>query len=354
MKKLIIGIALALVLAVAAVPVVAANGQESLDHVVISPDPGVVIPGGLLQFSATSEDADNDTVVGVNYTWEVVAGGGTINSNGLFTAGVTTGTFTDTIKVTASKGGITKYDYAKVIVANHGELYEVVISPDPALVEISHSLPFSFTAKDAFGAAVAVTPFWEVAGGIGSIDSNTGLFTAFTATGTFTNAIKVTANQAIPSVVKTDTATVKIADRLVLDKVVISPKTATVLVGGIQDFNAIGKNAFGEDILTGVTYSWAVTGAGNTIDVNGKVTAGFIPGTFTVTVTANQTSNSISKTDTALVKVVTESEEHEGRVPPGWSKGKKTGWNGGDTPPGWSKGKKTGWNDEDAPPGLMK
>jgi hypothetical protein len=349
MKKLIIGIALALILAVAAVPVVAANGQESLDHVVISPDPGVVIPGGTLQFSATFKDADNDTVVGVNYKWEVVAGGGTIDGNSLFTAGTTTGTFTDTIKVTASKGGITQTDTATVIVANHGELYEVVISPDPALVEISHSLAFSFTAKDAFGGAVVVSHLWEVVGGIGGID-NAGLFTAGVVTGTFPNAIKVTATQAIPSIVKTDTATVKIADRLVLDKVVISPKTATVLVGGTQDFNAIGKNAFNEEILTGISYAWAVTGGG-TIDGNGLFSA-TTTGTFNVTVTATQ--NIISKSDTALVKVVTESEEHEGRVPPGWSHGKKTGWNGGDTPPGWSKGKKTGWNDEDAPPGLMK
>lgn len=31
-------------------------------------------------------------------------------------------------------------------------------------------------------------------------------------------------------------------------------------------------------------------------------------------------------------------------LPPGFSEGNKTGWNGGSTPPGWDKGKKKGWD----------
>lgn len=348
MKKLIIGIALALVLAVAAVPVVAANGQESLDHVVISPDPGVVIPGGLLQFSATSKDADNDTVVGVNYTWEVVAGGGTINSNGLFTAGVTTGTFTDTVKVTASKGGITKYDYAKVIVANHGDLYEVVISPDTATVLPLGTQQYSVAIKDAFGDAVALTPVWEVSGG-GAIIS-TGLFTAGASTGTFT--VKVTANQISKSITKSDTATVKIAIPGDLDSVVISPDSATVLVGGTKLFSAIGKDAY-NNLVVGVTFTWAkVSGVGSIDPGTGLFAAGATVGTSTIRVTASK--GGVTVTADATITVVAEAPGKDYRVPAGWSHGKKTGWNGGDTPPGWSKGKKTGWNDEDAPPGLMK
>ena len=33
-------------------------------------------------------------------------------------------------------------------------------------------------------------------------------------------------------------------------------------------------------------------------------------------------------------------ESAEGHRPPGWDKGKKEGWNGGDEPPGFAKGKK--------------
>ena len=42
----------------------------------------------------------------------------------------------------------------------------------------------------------------------------------------------------------------------------------------------------------------------------------------------------------------------QGSHPPGFSRGLKTGWNGGSVPPGWSKGKKTGWQGHNVPPGL--
>lgn len=349
MKKLIIGIVLALVLAVTAVPVVSASGQKPLDHVVVTPIIATILPGGTQQFSATAQDTDNETIVGVTYTWGVVAGGGTIDGIGLFTAGITPGTFTNTIQVTAFKGGITETAYATVIVAIPGLLDHVVISPDAATVQPSDTQQFSATAQDAFNQAVAgVTYGWEVVASGGIIDG-TGLFTAGVTPGTFTNNIKVTATQT--SIIKTDTATVKVAVPGVLDYVVISPDTATVPVGGIQQFNATGKDAFNQTVV-GVTYGWEVVSGVGIIDSTGKFTAGSELGTSTVRVTANQTN--ISKIDTAVVTVAAESEEHEFRVPPGWSKGKKTGWNGGDTPPGWAKGKKTGWDGEDSPPGLSK
>jgi len=351
MKKLIIGIALALVLAVTAIPIASADGQKPLDHVVISPDPGVVIPGGTLQFSAVTQDSSNNVVVGAIYTWEVVSGGGTIDSNGLFTTSAGTGTFMNTIKVTASKGGIQKIDYATVIVAYHGELYKVIISPDSATVQPGGTYDFSATAKDAYGQDVVVSILWEVVGGIGSIDSS-GLFTAGAVTGNFIDAIRFTATQAVPSIVKTDTATVKIASAGVLDHVEISPETATVLVGKTQQFSAVGKDAF-NNTVAGVSFTWTKVSGVGAIDLNtGVFSAGSTPGVCTIRVAAVQ--GIITVYDDAAIKVVTEPTEKEYKVPDGWSKGKKTGWDGGDTPPGWSKGEKTGWNGEDAPPGLLK
>jgi hypothetical protein len=57
-------------------------------------------------------------------------------------------------------------------------------------------------------------------------------------------------------------------------------------------------------------------------------------------------------------------EGEKGR-PPGWSRGDKEGWEGGDLPPGqqkkidsrppgWSKGEKRGWEGKDLPPGQEK
>jgi len=38
--------------------------------------------------------------------------------------------------------------------------------------------------------------------------------------------------------------------------------------------------------------------------------------------------------------------------PPGFSKGRKIGWQGKSMPSGWSEGNKTGWNGYKVPPGL--
>ena len=38
-------------------------------------------------------------------------------------------------------------------------------------------------------------------------------------------------------------------------------------------------------------------------------------------------------------------------VPPGFTRGNKTGWGEGTTPPGWEKGNKTGWGENTTPPG---
>jgi hypothetical protein len=358
MKKLVIGIILALVLTVTAVPLFAFadNGQGTLDHVMISPDPAVMVPGGTQQFTATSYDANNHVLTGVTYLWQVVATGGIIDMNtGYFTAGSTTGTYADTVKVTASKGGVAAViDLATVIVANHGDLYEVAISPETATIQPLGTQQFSVVAKDAFGIEITtgISYLWEVVNLGGAIDPTTGLFTASTATGTFENTVQVTAAQAVTLITKTDTATVKVARLGDLDSVTISPDEATVLVGGNKQFTVTAKDAFDNVISTGVTYVWTVTGAGNVIDTTGKFTAGTIPGTYTITVSATQSLTGIAKSDTATVTVVTE-EEEEGRVPSGWSQGKKTGWQGASVPPGWSKGKKTGWNGEDFPPGLL-
>jgi hypothetical protein len=358
MKKLVIGIILTLVLSATAVPLFAfaANGQGTLDHVTISPDSAVVVPGGAQQFTAKSYDANNHALTGVTYVWQVVAGGGTMDMNtGYFTAGSSIGTYTDSIKVTASKSGVAVTDLATVIVANHGDLYDVVISPETATIQPLGTQQFSAVAKDAFGTEIitGISYLWQIVNLGGAIDPTTGLFTAGTATSTFENTVQVTAAQAVTLITKSDTATVKVARLGDLDSVTISPDEATVLVGDSKQFSVAAKDAFNNDISTGVTCAWTVTGSGNEIDITGKFTADSTPGTYTITVTATQSGTGLMKSDIATVTVIAEEEELEGSVPPGWSHGRKAGWHGSTTPPGWSKGNKTGWNGKDSPPGLL-
>lgn len=352
MKRLIVSILVTLLLTVTAVPVFAANtqGTQVLDHVVISPIPATVATSGTCQFTAVGQDALNQAVSGVSYTWEVVAGGGTINSAGLFTAGTTAGTFTNTILVTAIKGEVTITSNATVTVAVPGLLDHVAISPDTLVSPVSGTQQFTAESHDAFCQVVSdVTYTWEVVSGGGAID-DTGLFIAGTTTGTFTDTVVVTAKKG--DISKTANVTVIIATPGILDHVVISPVTATILTSGTQKFTATAEDAFNQPVTDLTSCTWEVVAEGGTIDDTGLFTAGTIAGTYTDTVNVTVVKGDISVTARATVTINTPNE-NESRNPPGWLHGKKTGWHGADTPPGWSKGKKTGWNGENMPPGKM-
>lgn len=118
MRKRIIGIFVALVLIGAMFPLVpvSARALDSLDHVVISPSSANITVGGTQQFTTQGQKASNVAIPNLTYSWAVVAGGGTINNTGLFTAANTTGTYTNTVKVTAVQDSIIKIAYASVTV----------------------------------------------------------------------------------------------------------------------------------------------------------------------------------------------------------------------------------------------
>jgi ice-binding like protein len=87
-----------------------------LATITVSPNPATIVINGTQQFVATGRDA-NGNVVAITPTWSVFAGGGAINSgSGQFTAGATTGTFSNTVR--ATQGSI--FGSATVIVTGSG------------------------------------------------------------------------------------------------------------------------------------------------------------------------------------------------------------------------------------------
>ena len=85
-------------------------------HVTVIPAIATLVPGGTKQFSAQVFDGNNVAISGFTYTWYVVNGGGTISSNGLFTAGTTSGRFVDTIQVVATNGPVNGVGKATVVI----------------------------------------------------------------------------------------------------------------------------------------------------------------------------------------------------------------------------------------------
>jgi hypothetical protein len=80
------------------------------------------------------------------------------------------------------------------------------VTPNPVTLPANSTQQFSATGKDANGNAMAINPVWTVVNGGGSIDANTGLFTAGATAGTFSNTVTATSG----SVSGTATVTVTV------------------------------------------------------------------------------------------------------------------------------------------------
>ena len=79
------------------------TSPHTLATITVTPASPTLTAGNTQQFTAVGKDA-NGNDVSITPTWSVEAGGGTIDNNGMFTAGSTAGTFTNTVKATS--GGV--------------------------------------------------------------------------------------------------------------------------------------------------------------------------------------------------------------------------------------------------------
>jgi len=80
------------------------TAPRTLATITVTPASPTLTAGNTQQFTAVGKDA-NGNVVSFTPTWSVSGGAGTIDDNGMFTAGSTAGTFTNA--VTATSGSIT-------------------------------------------------------------------------------------------------------------------------------------------------------------------------------------------------------------------------------------------------------
>jgi hypothetical protein len=228
--------------------------------------------GGTQLLIATGTDAGGNAVK-VNPTWAVVAGGGTIDASGSFVAGSVAGSFPNTI--TATSLGVTAF--ASVTITA-GPLATIVISQGPATLPAGTAFQFTAVGKDVSGNVITIAPVWSVVAGGGVIDASTGVFTAGARTGTFPNTVKAT------SAGITGFRTVTIGAGA-LQRIVVSPATASINTGAVQQFTATGTDAAGNAVA--VTPSWSVVAGGGSVNANsGLFTAGAVAGTYTNTVQA--------------------------------------------------------------------
>ncbi len=255
-----------------------------LASITVTPTPATVGVQGTQQFTAVGRDASGNVVPFIP-TWSLVAGGGTLDQSGLFTAGIVAGTYTNTVQASNNnlKGLAT-------VTVTPGALASITVSPSTATMTIGTTQLYTAVGKDANGNTVVITPTWSVAAGGGSVASS-GIFTAGTVPGVYAGTVKATSG----TISGTAGATVTSG---ALASITVTPNPAAVAIGGAQQFTANGFDASGNSVA--VTPTWSVVAGGGTITaVGGLFTAGTVPGTYTNTVTA--TSGTISGRATVVV-----------------------------------------------------
>jgi hypothetical protein len=325
----------------------------TLDRVLISPENPSINISTNRTFTASGKDVFNDAVNDVALTWSVINGGGSINAtSGVFTAGSQTGTFGNTILVTAVKGDTTRTANTSVTVVDPGILDYVTIIPANPTVPVNTSLSFTAIAKDVSNQTVNDAVFsWSVVNGGGSINATSGVFTAGNTTGSFAGTILVTAAKG--GITKTANTSVTVVVPGVPDHLAISPINPEIAVNANKTFTATAKDSFNR-VIEDVTFTWSVVNGGGSINsTSGVFTAGNVTGRFLNTILVTAVKGSVTLTANTSVTIVAKSpgKGDDSCTPPGWSEGKKNGWHGFQFPPGWFKGFKNGWGGKDINPG---
>jgi hypothetical protein len=173
-----------------------------------------------------------------------------------------------------------------------GRLTTLTVSPNPVTLATGATQQFTVAGSDADGNALQIDgEAWAVVAGGGTINATTGLFTAGTAAGTFTNTIRVTCNGV------TGFATVIVSPGA-LATIVVTPNPGTTPINGTIQYTAVGRDANNNAVA--ITPVWSVTAGGGAINATtGLFTAGPTAGTFANTVRA--TSGTLFGTATAIV-----------------------------------------------------
>ncbi|MCZ7400949.1 MAG: Ig-like domain-containing protein [Candidatus Methanoperedens sp.] len=250
--------------------------------------------GDPLSIYPTSSDLDGDTpVFARNFT------NGTFYTNNgtllLPTTSSDIGIHSWQITVSDRNGSISAANFTVTVTAPTPVLTSITVSPATASAVVGNTQTFTASPKDQFGNPISATVTWGSSNtGVGTITS-AGVFTAISA-GTTT----ITATNGSISGTATVTVTTPTP---VLTSIIVSPATASVVVGNTQTFTASPRDQFGNAISATVTWSSSNTGVG-TITSMGVFTA-ISAGTTTITATSGGVSGTATVTVTALPPVLT-------------------------------------------------
>jgi len=249
----------------------------ALDHIVLSPATATIPAGGSQTYTATGYDPYNNSLGNVTSATTF-----SISPDGSCTGATCTATVPGLHTVTGNNGGKTATATLNVTA---GALNRIVLSPATATITAGGSQTYTATGYDPYNNS------------LGNVTSSTtftispdGSCTGATCTATIAGSHTVTGNDAG----KTATATLNVTAGA-LNRIVLSPATATITAGGSQTYTATGfdqsNNSLG-DVTGATTFTIAPDGS-----CTGATCTATVPGLHTVT------GNNGGKTATATLNV---------------------------------------------------
>ena len=180
-----------------------------IDYVKLVPDTLELACNQIQQLTAEVMDEYGNPIPEAQITWKVPDNrAGSINSDGVFTAGTKSGSFNKGITVTASQNSHSAQTTIAVKILP-GPLDRVKLSPSTLELAPSQSHQFTAEATDAYDNSLPEAILvWKVILNLGIITSD-GMFTAGTQAGVFSEGVTVTAELDNVSVDATASVTVK-------------------------------------------------------------------------------------------------------------------------------------------------
>ena len=266
-----------------------------LAELVASPIQITLLVQDTTRLGATALDQFGNEISDIAFTWSAASPVGSIEENGLFTAGTQAGTYRGFVKVIATQGEQSG-EAATDVTITPGPVSRVVVEPNAVTLDIGETQSFTFSALDEFGNEIADTlAGWAMQDNVGALDGN-GLFRAGTRAGTFAEAIRVDVVKGTERLSASADVSIR-PDPLVT--IEVQPTSIVLLEeGSTQQFTAVGVDQYGNDI-PGLAFLWEATGG--QIDQAGL----FIANRFGPSeVTASATFDNGTATGTASVVMI--------------------------------------------------
>lgn len=270
----------------------ASAGAAMPTSVKISPSTTVLLTNSSQQFTAEVFDSYGNPINNLTPVWSVVAGGGTITNDGLFTAGTSTKVFTNTVQ--ASVGGASGYATVTVTTLpgltgdnreGAGEIDHLVITPKDATIQVGKNIGFSVVALDRYNQEVPTNKLnytWRVTGGTLSA-TNTPQVTYTASAGVVPAQVEVTVSQADKQLTKTISSPIKLTPNPRGYLAITTP--ADKIVSG-EEFQ-VTMTAYKGDGSVDESFTGPVQLSDSTETVTPRVTGKFVKGIWSGKIAIN-------------------------------------------------------------------